>query len=150
MSRLFLFRTLGFHQHPCASPPSGSPSFFCSQHLDYKILTSLKNYMSSFPATQYYMHLHNLAQRHGWSLERETYPLKPASNEEWVAAITGRAFTAKLSTHVCSVLTKMSHSEWSGFYRGSYRPKAASSRRGSLEGSSRDGSWSYNSEGLMR
>ncbi|KAG8976818.1 hypothetical protein FRC05_003168 [Tulasnella sp. 425] len=34
------------------------------------------------------MHLHNLAQRHGWSVTRETYALNRAANEDWVAVIT--------------------------------------------------------------
>ncbi|KAG8909298.1 hypothetical protein FRC01_007023 [Tulasnella sp. 417] len=41
------------------------------------------------------MNLHNLAQRNGWSIIRDTYPLNPAANEDWVATITvnGQVFT---------------------------------------------------------
>lgn len=45
--------------------------------------------MTSDASAQYFMQLHNLCQRYGWQIIRETWALNPVANEDWVARLTG-------------------------------------------------------------
>lgn len=52
--------------------------------------------MTSNPSTQHWMQLHNLCQRSGWQLDRQTWALNEVANEDWVARVTGNVTAVNL------------------------------------------------------